>query len=331
VVTGAAHGWGALRDSISGEVVLPGSSTYHTVRKSAIANFHGSHPQAVVRCQTPEDVSQTVSFARRHGLHVVPRSGGHCFAGRSSTEGIVVDVSPMDSVSVSDDGVAAVGAGTRLGGVYEVLDEHGLAIPAGCGPSVGIAGLTLGGGLGVLGRKHGLTSDSLLAARVVLADGRVVGCDGDREPDLFWALRGSGGGNFGVVTSLAFETVPAPSATASHLTWPHQPSSSRRCKARSSRSKTGISVSSLVLAYSDLGQFPSEEGEAAGHLLLGQAMQDEGTGVAGLAQVPHVVVVVQVALARGDHLARPLDVLGVGQDEIPAEDAEGLIQDLLRA
>ena len=76
MVTGAAPGWGELRDSISGEVVLPGSSTYHTVRKSAIANFHGSHPRAVVRCQTPEDVSQTVSFARRHGLHVVPRSGG---------------------------------------------------------------------------------------------------------------------------------------------------------------------------------------------------------------------------------------------------------------
>jgi FAD/FMN-containing dehydrogenase len=221
VVTGPAPGWGALRDSISGEVVLPASSTYHAVRKPAIANFHGFRPQAVVRCQTSEDVSETVSFARRHGLHVVPRSGGHCFAGRSSTEGIVVDVSPMDSVSVSGDGVAAVGAGARLGGVYDVLDEHGLAIPAGCGPSVGIAGLTLGGGLGILGRKHGLTSDSLLAARVVLADGRVVGCDGDREPDLFWALRGSGGGNFGVVTSLVFETVPAPAATAFHLTWPH--------------------------------------------------------------------------------------------------------------
>ena len=105
MVTGAAPGWGELRDSISGEVVLPGSSTYHTVRKSAIANFHGSHPRAVVRCQTPEDVSQTVSFARRHGLHVVPRSGGHCFAGRSSTEGIVVDVSPMDSVSARDSAV----------------------------------------------------------------------------------------------------------------------------------------------------------------------------------------------------------------------------------
>jgi FAD/FMN-containing dehydrogenase len=150
----------------------------------------------------------------------VPRSGGHCFAGRSSTEDIVIDVSPMHSVSVSG-GVATVGAGARLGDVYDALDERGLAIPAGCGPDVGIAGLTLGGGLGILGRKHGLTSDHLLAAQVVLADGSIVECDGQDEPDLFWALRGSGGGNFGIVTSLVFETVPAPEATAFHLAWPH--------------------------------------------------------------------------------------------------------------
>ena len=220
MVTGAAPGWGALRDSICRRVVLPGSSTYQTVRKSAIANFHGSNPQAVVRCETPEDVSETISFARRHGLARRPRSGGHCFAGRSSTEGIVIDVSPMDSVAVSG-GVARVGAGARLGEVYDTLDEHGLTIPAGCGPTVGISGLTLGGGLGILGRKHGLTSDSLLAAQVVLADGGIVECDEHHEPDLFWALRGAGGGNFGVVTSLAFRTVPAPAATAFHLTWPH--------------------------------------------------------------------------------------------------------------
>src|SRR4029453_16561373 len=87
---------------------------------------------------------------------------------------------------------------------------HGLTIPAGCGPSVGIAGLTLGGGLGILGRKHGLTCDHLLGARVVLADGRVVDCDEHHDEELFWALRGAGGGHFGVVTSLVFRTPPAP-------------------------------------------------------------------------------------------------------------------------
>ena len=211
--------WGVLRGSISGEVVLPGSPAYEPTRKPAIANFGAVRPQAVVLCGTLQDVSGAVSFARRHGLHVAPRSGGHCFAGRSSTEGIVVDVSPMRSVSVSG-GVATVGAGARLGGVYDALDAHGLTIPAGCGPSVGIAGLALGGGLGILGRKHGLTSDNLVSARVVLADGVVVECDEHREGDLFWALRGAGGGNFGAVTSLVFGTLPAPDATAFHLRWP---------------------------------------------------------------------------------------------------------------
>jgi hypothetical protein len=147
------------------------------------------------------------------------RSGGHCFAGNSSTSGMVIDVSPMRSVSVSG-GVATVGAGARLGDVYDLLAEDGLTIPAGCGPSVGIAGLTLGGGLGILGRQYGLTSDQLLAAQVVLADGRIIECDDHRNGGLFWALRGAGGGNFGVVTSLTFNTIPAPDGTAFHLLWP---------------------------------------------------------------------------------------------------------------
>jgi FAD/FMN-containing dehydrogenase len=216
----SSPGWHALQDALAGEVVLPGSPDYESTRKPAIARFHDAKPQAVVLCETAEDVSEALSFARRHGLRTVPRSGGHCFAARSSGEGIVIDVSPMRSVSVSD-GVATVGAGARLGHVYDALDAHGLTIPAGCGPDVGIAGLTLGGGLGILGRKHGLTSDHLLAARVVLADGSIVECSEYREEEFFWALRGSGGGNFGVVTSLDFRTVPAPSATAFLLIWPH--------------------------------------------------------------------------------------------------------------
>lgn len=216
----ATPDWGALRSVIAGNVVLPGSSDYESVRKPAIALFQDVRPQAVVLCRTPTDVSETISFAIRYGLPTATRSGGHCFAGHSSTHGIVIDVSPMRSVSVSG-GVATVGAGARLGDVYDSLDEHGLTIPAGCGPSVGIAGLTLGGGLGILGRKYGLTSDQLLTAQVVMADGRVVECDDHQDVELFWALRGAGGGNFGVVTSLTFNTIPAPDCTAFHLLWPH--------------------------------------------------------------------------------------------------------------
>jgi FAD/FMN-containing dehydrogenase len=219
-MTRAAPDWGALQSAIAGEVVLPGSPDYESARKPAIARFHDVRPQVVVLCRTPEDVSETISLASRCGLTTATRSVGHCFAGHSSTREMVIDVSPMRSVSVSG-GVATVGAGARLGDVYDSLDEHGLTIPTGCGPSVGIAGLTLGGGLGILGRKYGLISDQLLAAQIVLADGRVVECDEHHDGELLWALRGAGGGNFGVVTSLTFKTFPAPDGTAFHLIWPH--------------------------------------------------------------------------------------------------------------
>jgi FAD/FMN-containing dehydrogenase len=126
----------------------------------------------------------------------------------------------MNSVSLSGD-VATIGAGTRLGELYAALGRHGRTVAAGCGDTVGISGLALGGGIGILGRRYGLTSDQVLAAQLVLADGRVVECDDERDAELFWALRGAGGGNFGVVTSLVLRTVQAPAATAFAVTWPN--------------------------------------------------------------------------------------------------------------
>lgn len=211
--------WEALQGVIAGEVVLAGSPAYEELPKPFNARFHDVRPQAVIQCATPQDVSETISFVGRHGLECAMRSGGHCFAGHSVSRGAVIDVTPMQSVSVSG-GVVTVGAGARLGGVYEPLQEHGLAIPAGTCPLVGVAGLTLGGGLGILGREYGLTSDHLIGAQIVLADGRLIDCDETHEKDLFWALRGAGAGNFGVVTSLVLRTVPAPEATNFHLAWP---------------------------------------------------------------------------------------------------------------
>jgi FAD/FMN-containing dehydrogenase len=211
--------WQALQAAIAGRVILPDAPDYEAVRKPVIARFANVRPAAVVLCRTPADTAATIAFARRTHLRVAIRSGGHSVAGRSSTNGVVIDVTPMNSVSLTGD-VATVGAGVRLGDLYDALAEHGLTIPAGCGPSVGIAGLTLGGGLGILGRTYGLTCDHLLRARVVLADGRTIDCDQHHDQELFWALRGAGGGNFGVVTSLVFRTVPAPPATVFQLTWP---------------------------------------------------------------------------------------------------------------
>jgi FAD/FMN-containing dehydrogenase len=212
-------GWDALRGAIEGEVVLPDSADYDRLRTPPMARFRDVRPAAVVRCRTPADVAEALAFARGSRLEVAIRSGGHCFAGGSSTRGMLVDVGPMDGVSLAGE-VATVGAGARLGEIYDALAGSGRTIAGGCGPTVGIAGLALGGGLGILGRTYGLTSDQLVGAEVVLADGRVVRCDQHEHADLFWALRGAGGTRFGVLTSLELATVPALEATAFELRWP---------------------------------------------------------------------------------------------------------------
>jgi FAD/FMN-containing dehydrogenase len=213
-----ADDWQALGDSLEGELVLPGSPGYETARRPPIARFQDVRPQAVVRAATAADVAETLVLAQRAGVPIAARSGGHCFAGRSTTEGIVIDVSPLNAIGV-DGGTATIGAGARLEAVYDTLDDHGVTIPAGCGTTVGIAGLTLGGGLGILGRTHGLLCDSLIAATLVLPDARVVTTD--EHPDLLWALRGGGNGTLGVVTELTFRTLEPPRATAFRLVWPH--------------------------------------------------------------------------------------------------------------
>lgn len=213
--------WRPLARGIAGEVVVPGTPAYEALTPPFNARYHDPPPRAIVRCASAEDVAEALEFVAAKGLELAIRSGGHCFAGHSSTGGVVVDVTPMDSVSVAGGGdMATVGAGARLGAVYGALEDRGLAVPGGTCPPVGIAGLTLGGGLGILGRRYGVLSDRLVAAQVVLADGRVVTCDEHHDGDLFWALRGAGAGNFGVVTSLVFHAVPAPEVTNLRLSWP---------------------------------------------------------------------------------------------------------------
>jgi FAD binding domain/Berberine and berberine like len=208
--------WRTLQDTIAGKVLLPGDPEYELARAPANARFDLVRPRAIVQCRTPEDVVETIRFSVAYGVATSTRSGGHCFAGTSTTEGVVLDVTPMNAVSVTADAVT-VGAGTRLGPLYETLADHDRTIPAGSCGAVGIAGLTLGGGLGVLGRTYGLTSDHVIGATVVLADGRTVKCDDHHDEDLFWALRGAGAGHFGVVTSFVFRHHPAPMATTFRL------------------------------------------------------------------------------------------------------------------
>jgi FAD/FMN-containing dehydrogenase len=212
------EGMAALPSDLAGALLLPGSPGYEEARKPSDPRHHDYRPAALAYCRTSADVSAVVRWAARFGLRVTPRSGGHCFAGRSSAGDVVIDVSEMRAITLTG-GRVEVESGVRLGELYRSLAAGRLTLPAGCGPSVGVAGLTLGGGLGLLGRRYGLTCDRLSAADVVLADGRIVHCDQRRHPDLFWALRGAGGGHFGIVTRFVFDLVPEPEVTVFELTW----------------------------------------------------------------------------------------------------------------
>ena len=178
------------------------------------------HPRAIVYCESAQDVEKTVRWARKHAIHIVPRSGGHSYGGYSTTsQGVVVDVSRMHGVHVHN-GIATVGAGARLIDVYAPLAARGLTVPAGSCPTVGIAGLAQGGGVGYAGRKFGLTCDNVVGLSLVTADGRLRECDAHENADLYWACRGGGGGNFGIVTRFRFRTHPVGAVSYYGVAWP---------------------------------------------------------------------------------------------------------------
>ena len=221
-----AAAWSTLSSSLSGRLVLPSSPSYASARLLYDPRFDDINPAAVALCASAGDVQRCVEFARHHGIPPIPRSGGHSYGGYSTGTGLVVDVTPMSTVSVnvavpgSANRSAVVGAGTRLVDLYDQLSQAGVLVPGGSCPTVGIAGLALGGGVGVLGRKYGLTCDAMESVEIVTADGRVLVCDSTRHPDLYWACRGGGGGNFGVVTSFTFRAEPIPELALFTLDWP---------------------------------------------------------------------------------------------------------------
>jgi FAD/FMN-containing dehydrogenase len=213
--------WAALRAKLPGGLVLPGDPGYDAARLPYNPLYDGQHAAAVANCTRAEDVQACVDVARAARIPIAARSGGHSYAGYSAPDGgLIVDLARMAAVDVRADGTAEIGAGAKLINVYAGLAKANRALPAGSCPTVGVAGLTLGGGIGVLARKFGLTCDRLTSARVITADGRLLTASADAEPDLFWALRGGGGGNFGIVTSFTFVTEPAPDVTVFALTFP---------------------------------------------------------------------------------------------------------------
>jgi FAD/FMN-containing dehydrogenase len=211
--------WTALARDLSGPLIRPGESGYSTARELFDPRFDSLRPAGIAYCANPHDVATSLAFVRKFGISVAARCGGHSYAGWSSTRGLIVDVTRMAGVSVSG-GTATVGAGTRLIDFYNGLAAHGRAVPGGSCPTVGISGLTLGGGIGVVGRAYGLTCDNVTSMQVVTADGQTRTASAHTNSDLFWACRGGGGGNFGVVTSFTFTTHPAGAICLFFLSWP---------------------------------------------------------------------------------------------------------------
>jgi hypothetical protein len=185
--TPAAADWSALARSLQGTLIRPGNSRYPVAHQLFNPRFDGILPAAIAYCVSLADVQTCLSFVQRFSLPFTPRSGGHSYAGYSTTTGLVVDITSLNAVKVNaGTGVATIGAGALLIDVYAALAPQGFSLPAGSCPTVGIAGLTLGGGVGVLGRKFGLTCDNLLSAQIILANGRVLTCNASHYPDLCW-------------------------------------------------------------------------------------------------------------------------------------------------
>ncbi len=211
--------WSALSRALGGALVLPGDPSYGLDKEIYNERFDGIDPAAIAYCASPAGVQHCVQFARDHGLDVAVRSGGHSYGGYSLCSGLVIDVTQMATVATAGPAAATVGAGARLVDVYNGLAQAGVLLPGGSCPTVSIAGLALGGGVGVFGRKYGLTCDNVASLQLVTADARILTAAPGTNDDVYWACRGGGGGNFGVVTSFTFDVRPIPAISLFTLEW----------------------------------------------------------------------------------------------------------------
>jgi hypothetical protein len=219
--------WAGLAGAITGTVARPGDPTYDAVKLTENPRWDSAQPLAVVSAASAADVAAALAFAAKYKVPLALRSGGHNYPGYSAggapgtgvPPSLVIDTRGMNAITFSGN-LVTIGAGASLAEVYNTLGAKGLAIPGGSCATVGIAGLTLGGGVGVLVRAYGLTIDSLTSVKIVTADGKARTASATENSDLFWACRGGGGGHLGIVTSLTFATVAAPTITMFSLSWP---------------------------------------------------------------------------------------------------------------
>jgi FAD/FMN-containing dehydrogenase len=210
----------SLARAVKGPVITPASRSYGRARLVYNERFDAIHPRGIVQPISVEDVRRVVAWANKTRVRLAIRSGGHCYAGYSTTEGLVVDLRRLNAISLSPSGLATIGAGARMIDVEAALANRGRAIPAGSCATVGIGGLALGGGVGFASRKFGTTSDNIVSFGIVTADGRYRTCSASEKPNLYWACRGGGGGNFGIVTHFVFRTHAVAPVSYFFAGWP---------------------------------------------------------------------------------------------------------------
>jgi FAD/FMN-containing dehydrogenase len=219
-------GWDGLSAAIGGRVLRPDDGPrFATAKQVFNTNYNGFTPAVIVTPTSPADVQKAMAFAAAHNLKVAPRGGGHSYVGASTANGaMVLDLRQLPGEINYDaaTGQVTVTPATSLYAMHQALAGAGRGIPTGTCPSVGAAGHALGGGLGANSRHAGLLCDRLTSASVVLPGGQAVTASAANNPDLFWALRGGGGGNFGVTTSLTFATFPAKDLDVVNLNFPPQ-------------------------------------------------------------------------------------------------------------
>jgi len=273
-----------LRATLKGQVIAPQDAGYDEARTVFYGGFD-RHPAAIVRVANPTDVSHVVALARESGLELAVRSGGHSLAGHGVSDGgIVLDLSDMKNLQIDVEGRTAwAETGLTAGEYTAATGAHGLTTGFGDTGSVGIGGLTLGGGVGYLVRKHGLTIDDLISAEVVTADGRLLSVDAESHPDLFWAIRG-GGGNFGVATRFRFRLHEVDTIVGGMLVLPATPGVIASFVAEAEAAPEELSAIANIMVAPPMPFLPAEH---HGQLVIMAMMVYAGKVEAGERTIAH--------------------------------------------
>jgi FAD/FMN-containing dehydrogenase len=331
---------GLLQNEITGEVIEPSDHRYDPAKKSFYRGYDRRRPLAVVRVARSSDVAATVRFARDSGVGLAVRAGGHSVLGHSSIDGgVVIDLSGLEDVDIDVDGRTAWAGGGVLAGEYlDKTSEHGLVTGFGDTPTVGIAGITLGGGVGFLHRKLGLTIDSLLGAEIVTADGEVRLIDEKNDPDLFWAIRG-GGGNFGVVTRLHYRLHPVDTVVGGMIILPATPKVITDFVAIAREASDDLSVIAGVAVAPPMPMIP--EVAHGKPIVMGfvvhagdvETGQEEVSQFRSLAEplADDISVMPYTAMFAEEEGPPPVDAMSIRSvfsDDLTLEDAEALVEAL---